>query len=438
MGANRLKLFIRTDANASIATGHLYRCMAIAEAACGLRKSANEGMCDVEFIFGDSESLNVFNASRSVECCSDVGVMSTRALFSYNEFDMEAELPEMKEILKACSAGESGDCGKPILLIDSYYVTERYLRVLSEYAYIAYIDDLRQIDYEYDLVINYDCVNDENRLSYEESYSKAKRKLLGLAYTPLREQFALDKEPDPKLEAYNNKAPGISGKESPVKNILIASGGSDPEHALLRIAEDIMDIPNLHIHLLVGKLCTDRDKLLELAKENQRIAVHENVTDMAGLLTRMDMAVSAAGTTLYELCACSVPTISYSFADNQIPGAVAFDRAGVIPYAGDLRKDCEALASGDTVDMLSVKSSIEVSSGESDEVNELNELNASNEATIHSLIGKNGTCAPLGLIREYITSLDAERALTQASAMHSLIDGHGSERIAKELVNIVK
>ena len=92
----------------------------------------------------------------------------------------------MKEILKACSAGESGDCGKPILLIDSYYVTERYLRVLSEYAYIAYIDDLRQIDYEYDLVINYDCVNDENRLSYEESYSKAKRKLLGLAYTPLR------------------------------------------------------------------------------------------------------------------------------------------------------------------------------------------------------------------------------------------------------------
>ena len=108
---------------------------------------------------------------------------------------------------------------------------------------------------------------------------------------------------------------------------------------------------------------------------------------MAGLLTRMDMAVSAAGTTLYELCACSVPTISYSFADNQIPGAVAFDRAGVIPYAGDLRKDSRA---------------------------------------------------PLVDIRKYITSLDDERALAQASAMHSLIDGHGSERIAKELISIVK
>ena len=128
MGANRLKLFIRTDANASIATGHLYRCLAIAEAACGLRKSADEGMCDVEFIFGDSESLNVFNAARSVECCFDVGVMSTRALFSYNESDMEAELPEMKEILKGSCAEESGAQSKPILLIDSYSVTERYLR----------------------------------------------------------------------------------------------------------------------------------------------------------------------------------------------------------------------------------------------------------------------------------------------------------------------
>lgn len=430
MGANRLKLFIRTDANASIATGHLYRCLAIAEAACRLRTSASidisddasegeaccetdglteselccetdilaereaccetvglaeseacsetnglseseQGLFDVEFIFGENVSIS-FNA----------GVMSTRMLSSYKSNDMEAELPEMIEILKACDKEQ-----KPILLIDSYNVTERYLRELSKYAYIAYIDDLRQLDFEYDLLINYDYVNKENILSYEESYSKAKRKLLGLAYTPLREQFALDKEPDPKLEAYNSKTPGIPEKGSPVKNILIASGGSDPEHALLRIVEDIMDIPNLHIHLLVGKLCTDRDKLLELAKENQRIAVHENVTDMAGLLTRMDMAVSAAGTTLYELCACSVPTISYSFADNQIPGAVAFDRAGVIPYAGDLRKDSRG---------------------------------------------------PLVDIRKYITSLDAERALAQASAMHSLIDGHGSERIAKELISIVK
>ena len=432
MGSNRLKLFIRTDANASIATGHLYRCMAIAEAACRLRTSASDdisddvsegeaccetdilaeseacceidglaeseacceidiladsevccetnglaeseaqGLFDVEFIFGENASMS-FN----------VGVMSTRMLSSYKSTDMEAELPEMIEILKACDKEQ-----KPILLIDSYNVTERYLRELSEYAYIAYIDDLRQLDFEYDLLINYDYVNKENILSYEESYSKAKKKLLGLAYTPLREQFAMTKR----------SVAGVWDRErvvSPIKNVLIASGGSDPEHALLRISEVLMDIPNLQIHLLVGKLCNDRKEILELSEKNPKISVHENVTDMAGLLTQMDMAVSAAGTTLYELCACSVATISYSFADNQIPGALAFDKAGVIPYAGDLRKESVALTSGEST-------------------------------------------APLSVIKQFIEGLDGERALAQASAMHSLIDGHGSERIAKELASIVE
>ena len=432
MGSNRLKLFIRTDANASIATGHLYRCMAIAEAACRLRTSASDdisddasegeaccendilaeseacceidglaeseaccetdglseseaccetnglteseaqGLFDVEFIFGENVSIS-FNA----------GVMSTKMLSSYKSTDMEAELPEMIEILKACDKEQ-----KPILLIDSYNVTERYLRELSKYAYIAYIDDLRQLDFEYDLLINYDYVNKENILSYEESYSKAKKKLLGLAYTPLREQFAMTKR----------SVAGVWERErvvSIIRNVLIASGGSDPEHALLRISEVLMDIPNLQIHLLVGKLCNDRKEILELSEKNPKISVHENVTDMAGLLTRMDMAVSAAGTTLYELCACSVATISYSFADNQIPGALAFDKAGVIPYAGDLRKESVALTSDEST-------------------------------------------APLSVIKQFIEGMDGKRALAQSSAMHSLIDGHGSERIAKELASIVK
>ena len=432
MGSNRLKLFIRTDANASIATGHLYRCMAIAEAACRLRTSASddisddvsegEACCETDILAESKACCETDGLAESKACCEtdilaeseaycetnglseseaqglfDVefifgenvstsfiaGVMSTRMLSSYKSTDMEAELPEMIEILKACDKEQ-----KPILLIDSYNVTERYLRVLSKYAYIAYIDDLRQLDFEYDLLINYDYVNKENILSYEESYSKAKKKLLGLAYTPLREQFAMTKR----------SIAGVVERErvvSPIKNVLIASGGSDPEHALLRIYEVLMDIPNLQIHLLVGKLCNDRKEILELSEKNPKISVHENVTDMAGLLTRMDMAVSAAGTTLYELCACSVATISYSFADNQIPGALAFDKAGVIPYAGDLRKESVALTNGEST-------------------------------------------APLSVIKQFIEGLDGEHALAQARVMHSLIDGHGSERIAKELASIVE
>ena len=50
-----------------------------------------------------------------------------------------------------------------------------------------------------------------------------------------------------------------------------------------------------------------------------------------------DIVVSAGGTTLYELCACGTPTISYAFADNQLNNVEKFDEDGIIRYAGDAR-----------------------------------------------------------------------------------------------------
>lgn len=51
------------------------------------------------------------------------------------------------------------------------------------------------------------------------------------------------------------------------------------------------------------------------------------------------LAVSAGGTTLYELCACKVPTISFSFADNQEGFTEEMGEQGILFYAGDARKE---------------------------------------------------------------------------------------------------
>ena len=50
-----------------------------------------------------------------------------------------------------------------------------------------------------------------------------------------------------------------------------------------------------------------------------------------------DVAVSAGGTTLYELCACGTPTITYSCADNQLNNVLQFQEDGLMAYAGDIR-----------------------------------------------------------------------------------------------------
>ena len=40
---------------------------------------------------------------------------------------------------------------------------------------------------------------------------------------------------------------------------------------------------------------------------------------------------------MYELCACGVPMITYTFADNQLLGAKGFEQLGVASYCGDIR-----------------------------------------------------------------------------------------------------
>ena len=52
-----------------------------------------------------------------------------------------------------------------------------------------------------------------------------------------------------------------------------------------------------------------------------------------------DLAVSAGGTTLYELAAMGVPTITYSFADNQLRNVYQFMEDDLMDYAGDGREE---------------------------------------------------------------------------------------------------
>ena len=62
---------------------------------------------------------------------------------------------------------------------------------------------------------------------------------------------------------------------------------------------------------------------------------------MAALMLSCDLAVSAAGTTLYELCTLGLPSVSFIMAQNQSVSARAFAAAGAIPCAGALSENAD-------------------------------------------------------------------------------------------------
>ncbi len=314
MGTDRI-IYIRTDGNRNLAAGHLVRCLSIADACYDL------GM-EVHFLVSDEESRSLLlTFLANVPLKPAIQILKTAV---YN--DLEKELPEIISLLSDHDTSVAND--RPILLLDSYYITEKYLNTVGNFAKTAYIDDLQLFDYPVDLLINYDIAPD----SLLPCHPKAEKVLLGVSYTPLRRQFA--------------DTDYIFREQ--VSHILVTTGGSDPYHFCLKLTEFLIEqMPQLlpksvccdamHLEIVIGRLNTDKDALSNMAEHFPFIVLHENVSDMASLMKDCDLAVSAAGTTLYELCAVGVPTVSFTMADNQLTAAKAFSDAGMIPCAGDIR-----------------------------------------------------------------------------------------------------
>ena len=270
-------VYLRADGNDDIATGHLMRCLSIAR-ALRRRKAV------AAFIVSDSLSVSLLTDMFTPQERADRAFPILQLQTDYKNPDQE--LPAMQSILSAHNAAA--------VLVDSYFATPGYLSALQKLTCTSYIDDLQAFDPPADLVINYDLTVDPG------FYTKAGRLLGGSAYTPLRRQFS-------------------------------ACGG------LLKRLTASPRWQNVTFHVLTGPMHVHRAGLLNMAQADGRIVLCEGVQDMASLMASCDLAFSAGGTTLYELCAVGVPSVSYTMADNQIPGVLAFSQAGLIPYVGDVR-----------------------------------------------------------------------------------------------------
>lgn len=300
MSKNRT-LFVRADGNSEIGMGHLMRCLTIADACRELHM-------EVCFLLADDACMDMVR---------ERGFQSRILDTDYRQ--MDSELPQLSPIL----SGEEN----ALLLVDSYQVTGRYLQTLSDILPVIYMDDLGERLWPVRAIVNYNHY--ATHLSYETWYRNGRTKLLlGSIYAPLRPIFA--------------GAGADYEVRRQVKNILILTGGSDSLRIAEKLAESLKS-DEITLQVVCGPFSQSLDRLQELEREwgTERLQVRSNVSDMASLMAACDLAVSAAGSTLYELCAVGVPTICFTFADNQLAGAREFDQIGIIPYAGDFRDGVE-------------------------------------------------------------------------------------------------
>lgn len=335
-------IWIRADANKDIGSGHVMRCLSIAAAL----QKMGEQVC---FIVADEGAATLLQ---------DRG-QEYKILHTVYK-DMESELERFCGML--CEQ-------KPdLLLVDSYFTTEKYLRKVREVVRVAVMDDVPRFAYPVDGIVNYNIYGAD--LKYEEVMRKADERngegctcagdlpegrtrrgtqhclCLGTAYAPLREQF--------QGIAYTVR--------QVVGDVLITTGGSDKYNLAGKILEAVLakkETSGLGYHVVSGAFNPHLPYLQELAEKHTNIKLYQNVRDMASLMQQADIAITAGGSTMYELCAVGVPILCFSFVDNQELIVETFAGKGLVAYGGNYLKEKEAFAGNVTEALAALAGSFE-------------------------------------------------------------------------------
>ena len=309
---------IRVDANEEAGMGHIMRCITIAKQ---LRKFGQE----VLFFTADHYGSGLLEQEGMEYRCLETSWK-----------DMEGETDRLRVEL------EKAGCSS--LLVDSYYVTRKYFDKIRDLCKIIYIDDCFTDVYPVDLIVNYNAYH--VRFPYGEAYRGKARLLLGTEYVPLRAEF--QEEYQKKCRGTNSqvweKAEGGNLRPLEKYEVLLSSGGGDicnALHGILAGLEGEEDLQETIFHVVVGRFHPNKKGLEELAAKNRNIKLHDHVSNMAELMGQCDLAVSAAGTMLFELCAMRVPTVFFVSADNQQYDSEFFGREERMLFAGDIRKERE-------------------------------------------------------------------------------------------------
>jgi UDP-2,4-diacetamido-2,4,6-trideoxy-beta-L-altropyranose hydrolase len=295
-------LLIRADANIAMGTGHVMRCLALAQA------------------WQDA-------GGRAVLAMAE----TTPSL----ERRMREEGAGVKRI--AATPASAGDAQETVniakrieadwIVADGYHFGEHYQSVIkASDCRLLFVDDNgHSAHYSADLVLNQNLHASESFYSSRESYT---RLLLGPSYTMLRREFGMWRKWKREIRETGTR-------------ILIVLGGSDPGNLTRLLIEALESVRQFRLELLavVGGSNPHLAQIeAAVAGSRHNIRLVKDATNMAELMAWADMAISAAGSICWEFCALALPALLIPVAPNQVASAEKLGSVGVVKVFGDGRQ----------------------------------------------------------------------------------------------------
>lgn len=316
-----MRVLFRADASFGIGTGHVMRCLTLAEA---LRE--HEAEC--RFICREYEghlleqiSSRGFDVIRLPFYTDFIEPIN----FEYKKNIMQSSYVHLDWEVDALQTKACIDNGITIdwLIVDNYALDIRWERaVLPICKRLMVIDDLANRPHDCHLLLDQNFYQDQDR-RYHGLVPKYCKTLLGPSYALLRPEFEKARK---ELRSRN----GV------VKRILIFFGGSDLKNQtqLVLTALKIMNIQDISVDVVVGCANPNHLSIQKFCNQLPWATFHYNISNMAELIASADLGIGAGGTAMWERSYLGLPTITTVTAENQKYTTEDFSKLNAIEYLG--------------------------------------------------------------------------------------------------------
>lgn len=282
---------IRVDASVTIGTGHVMRCLVLAD-------DLSEHGVDVLFICRKTKG-------------NLISIMESKG-YKVKTVGLDIEARETIAILQTIVPID-------LLIIDHYGIDEQWEKRVKPYVKkLMVIDDLANRPHCCDLLL------DQNELpNKEERYAHlvptTTEKLLGLHYLLLRKEF----------RDFLGRKRSIHS----ISNVLVSFGGSDPTNETMKVMQAIHRL-DVSIVVVVGSSYPYYQQLVQQYLEWDKITILKQTSNMAKWMRKADIAIGAGGTSTWERVYMELPTITIDIADNQTEILRHTSKLGIISHMG--------------------------------------------------------------------------------------------------------
>jgi UDP-2,4-diacetamido-2,4,6-trideoxy-beta-L-altropyranose hydrolase len=294
-----MNIFFRADASDKIGTGHVMRCLTLAD-------ELTKRGASISFICRE-EPRNL------IKSINDKGY---KVYHLPAGIGLETDLELVKKILK----------DRPIqsnwLIVDHYDIDFSWENPLRGFVEkIMVIDDLANRQHDCDLLLDQNFTINVN--CYDEMVPAQCIKLVGAEYTLIRPQFLDARE-------------GLRERNGRIKRILVFMSGADPSNETRKVlrAIQMLNCPDIITEVVIGASNPNRNEIEKFASRIPGTTCHFNVENMAKLMVTADVSIGGGGTATWERCCLGLPTIVAVLSENQEQNAKALAKQGSIVNLG--------------------------------------------------------------------------------------------------------